>query len=325
MARAQEDPSAENVPTGAAESEQVRALLGVDGVELAEGIGLVHADAQSWLGSLPDHCVHAVVTDPPYGLIEYEERDHDKLRKRKGGVWRIPPSFDGSTRSPVPRFTVLRPKDIERLSSFFGEIATELKRVLVPGGHLMVASNPLVANWTFDAFASSGLEYRGSIIRTVQTLRGGDRPKGAHEQFPDVTVMPRSCWEPWGLFRKPCEGTVANNLRRWSTGGLRRLSAEEPFRDMIKCSPTRPEERRICSHPSLKPQRFMRQVVRASLPLGRGIVIDPFSGGGSTLAAAAAIGYAAIGVERDREYFELSASCFEGLRSHSRAQMVRDS
>src|SRR5437762_3815468 len=65
---------------------------------------------------------------------------------------------------------------------------------------------------------------RGEIIRLVQTLRGGYKPKGAEEDFPEISVMPRSCWEPWGIFRKPMEGTVAENLRRWGAGGLDRKS-----------------------------------------------------------------------------------------------------
>jgi hypothetical protein len=47
----------------------------------------------------------------------------------------------------------------------------------------------------------------------------------------------------------------------------------------------------------LKPQAFMRQIVRAALPLGEGVVLDPFMGGGSTIAAAVAVGYASVGVE----------------------------
>ena len=52
-------------------------------------------------------------------------------------------------------------------------------------------------------------------------------------------------------------------------------------------------------HPLLKPQAFMRQIVRASLPLGSGIVLDPFMGAGSTIAAAVAVGYASVGDEVD--------------------------
>ncbi|MDP2312347.1 MAG: DNA methyltransferase [Pseudomonadota bacterium] len=288
-------------------------LAGPTGRLLAPGVALVHADARRWLASLPDRSVHAVVTDPPYGLVEYEEADHDKLRGGRGGVWRIPPTLDGVQRAPVPRFTVLGPREIEALRGFFDTMAWEWLRVLVPGGHVFLASNPLLSTGTFAAMAHAGFEKRGEIIRLVTTLRGGDRPKGAHAEFADVSVMPRAGWEPWGLFRKPLEGTVAENLRRWGTGGLRRRSEDEPFRDVIPCAPARGLERTIAPHPSLKPQRFLRQIVRAALPLGTGIVLDPFAGSGSTLAAAAALGVSALGVERDAAYVELAATAVPRL------------
>lgn len=127
--------------------------------------------------------------------------------------------------------------------------------------------------------------------------------------------MARSCWEPWGIFRKPLDGTVADNLRRWGTGGLRRISHDDPFRDVIQCSPTRGRERALAPHPSLKPQRFLRQIVRAVLPLGIGIIYDPFAGSGSTLAASEAVGYRAIGTDRDPAYFEMACSAFQSLVS----------
>jgi site-specific DNA-methyltransferase (adenine-specific) len=51
----------------------------------------------------------------------------------------------------------------------------------------------------------------------------------------------------------------------------------------------------------------MRQVVRGSLPLGEGIVLDPFAGSGSTLAAANAVGYESIGIETDPKFVRLAA------------------
>lgn len=270
-------------------------------------------DCFEWMDRREDKTIHAIVTDPPYGLKEYTPEEKQKLRSKRGGVWRIPPSFDGCERSPLPRFTVLNEADRDRLKAFFSAFAKKAFRILVPGGHLFIATNPLLSHLVYVPLIEAGFEKRGEIIRLVRTLRGGDRPKNAHHEFPDVTVMPRSCWEPWGLFRKPCEGRVQDNLRKYKTGGLRRTSKDVPFSDVISSFPTRPEERAIADHPSLKPQAFMRQLVRASLPLGVGVVLDPFMGGGSTIAAALSVGYRSIGLEVDPIYYDMAVEAIPRL------------
>lgn len=275
---------------------------------------LVKAETFEWLAQAPENSVHAIVTDPPYSVTEYEEKALTKLREGKGGVWRIPPTLNGVQRAALPRFSVLTPKERALLGEYFQEFGRLAQRVLVPGGHLLMASNPLVSTASFAALESTGWEKRGEIIRVVKTLRGGDRPKGAEDEFPDVSVMPKSCWEPWGLFRKPLsEKTVAANLRKWGTGGLRRISDTDPFRDLIEAAPARGVERTLAPHPSLKPQRLMRDLVRGMLPTGEGIVLDPYAGSGATLAAAQALGFHAVGVERDQLYFDMAAGAIEPL------------
>ncbi|MBE0549132.1 MAG: site-specific DNA-methyltransferase [Rubrivivax sp.] len=274
---------------------------------------LVHADCNDWLDLQSSNSIHAVVTDPPYGLVEYSDDEQKKLRQGRGGVWRIPPSFDGAKRSPLPRFTVLRPTDLDALERFFLAWGRSLIRVLVPGANVVVASNPLLSHLVSGALARAGLERRGELVRLVMTMRGGDRPKAAHVEFSDVSVMPRSMWEPWLLFRKPLEGRAQDNLRRWGTGGFRRISDERPFGDVIESAPTRAAERRLANHPSLKPQSFLRRVVRGVLPLGQGVVLDPFAGSGSTLAAAEAVGYSSIGIERDAQYCALARDAIPRL------------
>lgn len=145
------------------------------------------------------------------------------------------------------------------------------------------------------------------------TMRGGDRPKDAHLEFKDVSVMPRSMWEPWLVFRRPLDGRVQDNLRKWGTGGFRRPSDDKPFGDVIVSSPTRTTERALAPHPSLKPQAFIRQIVRGVLPLGQGVVLDTFAGSGSTLAAAESVGYESIGIEKDAEFFRLAKKAIPQL------------
>lgn len=233
------------------------------------------ADAFDWLACAPPNSAHAVVTDPPYGLIEYEPEQQRKLRLGRGGVWRLPPAFDGAKRKPLPRFTVLGADGRQAILDFFERWGKLLLPVICPGGHVLVAGNQLVSPLVAVALERAGFERRGELVRLVRTFRGGDRPKGAHDEFPDVSTMPRSCWEPWGLFRRPLAyDTVAENLRVWGTGGLRRLSNATPFLDVIDSGHTPEQERRIAAHPSLKPQAFLRHVVRGLLPKGSGVVLD---------------------------------------------------
>jgi len=133
-------------------------------------------------------------------MLEYSPEQMRKLRNGHGGVWRIPPAIGGHRRRPLPRFTVLDGKDIAALYSFFQEWGTALHRVLVPGAHVVIATSPLLNHVVSQAMADAKFEKRGEIVRLTQTLRGGDRPKNAEHQFPDISVMARSQWEPWVVF-----------------------------------------------------------------------------------------------------------------------------
>ena len=277
---------------------------------------IVHGDAFAWLAKRRGKSVHAVVTDPPYGLVEYRPDQLAKRANGKGGIWRLPQAYDGHTRRPMPRFTVLGPKERLAISKFHGKLSEALLRVLVPGGHVIIASHTLLSHLVILAFTTAGFELRGQVARTVSTLRGGDRPKFAHEEYADLSVIPRSAWEPWLIFRKPCEGLVRDNLRKWMTGALRRPAKHSPFRDFIESSPARNPERKFADHPSLKPQAFMRQIVAASLPLGKGVVVDPFAGSGATLAAAEAVGLRSIGIETNKNYFKMAQRAIPMLAAY---------
>ena len=80
---------------------------------------IIHADCFEWMEHLAEASLHAIVTDPPYGVKEY---DLDQLEKRtngNGGIWRIPPAFDGHQRSPLPRFTALNYAERNRMQDYF--------------------------------------------------------------------------------------------------------------------------------------------------------------------------------------------------------------
>jgi hypothetical protein len=154
-----------NAACGAVEGRSVqRQIAGI-------GYSLHQMDCLEWMDLRPPNHVHAIVTDPPYGLKEYTVDERRKLRSRRGGIWRIPPSYDGCQRSPVPRFTVLTEADRTQLRAFFVSFAQRSFRILVPGGHLFIASHPLSS--------------AGSLLVPGETA--ADRPSHTHvAHYPEL-------------------------------------------------------------------------------------------------------------------------------------------
>ena len=143
---------------------------------------LLEGDSFRWLTRRADASIHAVVTDPPFGVVEYHPDQIEKRNNGAGGMWRLPQTYDGYTRRPMPRFTTLTTKHLHEISRFQGRLAPELFRVLVPGGHVMIATQTLLSHLVINAFVLVDFQLRGQIARTVNTLRGGDRPKFAHRR-----------------------------------------------------------------------------------------------------------------------------------------------
>ena len=267
---------------------------------------------------------HAVVTDPPYGVVEFETANVEKMRDGSGGIWRIPPEMEGSKRKPLPRFTVLSESDKEKLRNFFKTFGEVVERVLRPGGHVFVATTQLLMHEVSKQLDEAGLERRDVLVRESKTLRGGDRPKGAHDhpEYNMVSSMPRVWWEPWLVYRKPFDSRLRDNLGEWGTGGLRRESEDRPFTDLLKDGKTPKQEKEIVeeanseeedAHPNLKPQYLMRELCHASLPLQTGTILDPFMGSGATVAGAEALGYDAVGIEIDETFKQMAENAIPEL------------
>jgi len=308
-------------------AKQVENLSGLAFDYRYESVGrslVLHADCFEWLSRLPENSLHAIVTDPPYGVKEYNFDQIEKRANGNGGVWRIPPSFDGHTRQPLPRFTALNQKERRAIYTFFVEWSKVAAQALRPGAHVFIATNTFLSQLVFSALVEGGLEFRGEIIRLVRTFRGGDRPKNAEDEFPQVSSLPRAGYEPWGLLRKPMPARmkVSDCLREFQTGGLRRTPDDKPFSDVILSGRTSQREKEIAKHPTLKPQMLMRQLVYAALPLGVGVIADTFMGSGSTIAAAEAVGVSAVGVERYSDYYEMSLKSIPKLTAIKVSQEV---
>lgn len=60
-------------------------------------------------------------------------------------------------------------------------------------------------------------------------------------------------------------------------------------------------------HPTVKPLALMRWLIRLAVPEG-GVVLDPFTGSGSTGAAAMLEGRRFLGIEREGDYVDIACA-----------------
>jgi DNA modification methylase len=301
--------------------------------------GLIEADALMLLAKLPDACVDAIVTDPPYALA-FGGAEWDRF---SGGELPAPEAF-------------------ERWTSRW---ATECRRVLKPGGHLLAFGCPRTFHRLVAGIEDSGLDVRDQLL----WLFAQGLPK-SHRLPGGLGTTLKPAYEPILLARKPLDGRTIDNLELHGTGALNidatrirearywpahvTLSHSDDCSDMACAEDcpvgvidaTRPDllpsrlfycakasraEREAgCEqlprqavalytgkrhsprlvrnmHPTVKPLALMRWLVRLVTPPG-GLVLDLFAGSASTGIAAVMEGRTFLGIEREAAYVDIACA-----------------
>jgi DNA modification methylase len=187
-------------------------------------------DCLELLKTLPPNSVDSVVTDPPAGIAFMgKEWDKDKGGRNQWVKWMT-------------------------------EVMQECLRVLKPGGHALVWTLPRTSHWTAWAVEDAGFEIRDSIChlfgsgfpKSHNLAVAFDKKAGMEDRGKRITVAGyqnetdeaggayaahvgqselAKQWQGWGtalkparedwiLARKPLEGTVAQNVQTYGTGGL---------------------------------------------------------------------------------------------------------
>lgn len=232
-----------------------------------------HGDCLAELRTLPDESVHAVVTDPPYGLSNTDPKhvaetltkwvtgDHEYTPPVKGG------GFMGKTwDSFVPPPAVWN----------------ECMRVLKPGGHLLVFAGTRTQDLMGLSIRLAGFELRDSLAwiygsgfpKSMDVSKAIDKSAGAQREvignyevtrdlsggsWADLHGKPNGAvlhditapatpeaqqWAGWGtalkpaiepviVARKPIKGTVAANVLEHGTGGINVDGCRVPTTDNL--------------------------------------------------------------------------------------------
>jgi len=302
---------------------------------------LIEADALNALAKLPEACVDAVITDPPYGIgFHGEAWDGAAIR-------RAAHNEDFSASEALERWT--------------REWASEARRVLKPGGHLLAFGAPRTFHRLVAGVEDAGLDVRDQLL----WMFAQGMPKSRRLPGGRGTAL-KPAYEPVLLARRPLHGRTTDNVESFGTGALnveearsgdywpaplalshapgctshgcgddcpaslidearpdlrpsrlffsakaskaeREAGCEElPLRNDLLYSRPAPRLRRNV-HPTVKPLALMRWLVRLTVPAG-GVVLDPFAGSGSTGAAAVLEGRRFLGFEREGDYVDIACA-----------------
>jgi DNA modification methylase len=307
--------------------------------------GLIEADALLTLAKLPDACVDAIVTDPPYG-IDF------------GGQ-----EWDGKDIRRVIRASGAQVSAAEAFERWTKVWANEAKRVLKPGGYMVAFGSPRMLHRLTRGVEDAGLEIRDVLM----WLYGSGLPKSRRLPHGRGNNL-KPAYEPVLLARAPFAGSVTGNIQRFGTGALNIEEAKvgqaeywpanvtlshspdcaqaicapdcpvalidrsdaQPSRLFYSAKASRREREAGCEqlpqksvklynghhhtprlihnlHPTVKPLALMQWLVKLVTRPG-GLVLDPFTGSGSTGAAAVLEGRQFLGIERESKYVDIACA-----------------
>lgn len=180
-----------------------------------EHVTLYNGDCIEMMRALPDNSVHAVVTDPPYGL-EFMGREWDGA----DGFRRSLNAADAGRDSVFGRASRTSPE--YKAGELFGEWtagwAAEAFRVLKPGGHLLAFGGSRTWHRLAVGIEEAGFELRDSIAWLYGS--GFPKSKNLNGEWEGWGTALKPAFEPIVVARKPLAGTVAANVLAHGTGAL---------------------------------------------------------------------------------------------------------
>ena len=86
---------------------------------------------------------------------------------------------------------------------------------------------------------------------------------------------------------------------------MRKLNGGKQMKDVWESSLTKPSEKKCGKHPTQKPIEILKKIVLASTNEGD-LILDPFNGSGTTGIVASRLNRKYIGIEKEKEYLDLT-------------------
>lgn len=295
-------------------------------------INIVNDDSLKYLETLDDNSIDLILTDPPYFIDKLDNNWNSKnITNRKSN----------SHIKHLPKGMKFDKKQVKNLYDFYLNISRLLFKKLKPGGYYLSFSSPRLYHAIAMACEIAGFEVRDMInwvytksmpkgmsvthlIKKMKNINIDDKEKLIEEYKNFKTPMVKSCFEPVCVCMKPMSTTFIKNELNFKTGlidfsnkvginsdrVIANIITTEKFNDIydknfLVKKPNKKEKKSYNTHVTVKPIELMEHLIKIFSKKGA-LVVDPFLGSGTTAIACKNTGRKCIGIELNKEYFEIS-------------------
>lgn len=227
---------------------------------------LFNEDCLTVMKEMNDNCIDLILTDPPYNIGQFAEERGNNLCSLRENNF-ISAQWDNEENEDWQ----------ELMNSFFREAA----RVIKDGGSMVLFASVLKLDMIIHLAETHGFYYKTvGVWHKTNPL-----PRNMNIHFVNSV-------EPWVYFiYKSKTGTFNND--------------NKVIHDFIETGITPRREKEHGTHPTQKPLVLMEHFIKLLSNEGD-IILDPFMGSGSTAVACKNLNRNFIGVELDKNYFDIA-------------------
>lgn len=275
-------------------------------------------DCRNVLKQLNDNSVDLIITDPPYFIDgmgnDWNKENLSKKVKKAKVVGGLPVGM---------KFDVEQGK---KLQEFMEPICNEFMRILKPGGFCIIFSQARLYHRMAIATENAGFEIRDMLgwkyegqakafslnhfVKKMKNLTEEEKKQMIKEMDGWKTPQLKPQIEPMVMAQKPKEGTFIENWIKYNVGLVNTTESLDGMFPGNIMEVSKKERDEKIEHLTVKPVKLISHLVKLFSKENQ-IVLDAFMGSGSHGVASLQNNRKFIGIEIDKDYFEIAKNRIE--------------
>lgn len=275
-------------------------------------------DCRNVLKQLNDNSIDLIITDPPYFIDgmgnDWNKENLSKKVKKAKVVGGLPVGM---------KFDIEQGK---KLQEFMEPICNEFMRILKPGGFCIIFSQARLYHRMAIATENAGFEIRDMLgwryegqakafslnhfVKKMKNLTEEEQSQIIKEMEGWKTPQLKPQIEPMVMAQKPKEGTFIENWIKYNVGLINITESLDGMFPGNIMEVSKKERDEKIEHLTVKPVKLISHLVKLFSKENQ-IVLDAFMGSGSHGVASIQNNRRFIGIEIDKDYFEIAKERIE--------------